>query len=97
MTYLPVSKICERYGISRRTVYRFYEEIRNYDRYKKAWISINDEGTTLFNTLVLEDFLRHRTELKHKNLARRLQPYNPKEVRWQRGEDDAREKVHSCS
>ena len=67
-------------------VYRILSEIRECDRYKDAWVTLNDCGDQLINTLIFEDFLRHRTELKNRNLARRLPPYDPAEVRKQRGE-----------
>ena len=84
--YLPVNRIAERYGISKRAVYAIAKEMEGCSRYKKAWITINDGGSRLINTLVLEDYLRHRKELKHPNIARQLPPYNPSEVRKQRGE-----------
>ena len=85
-TYMPVSKICEQYGLSKRTVYRFFEEIEGTDRYKKAWVKLNECGTSLYSTLVLEDYLHYRTELQNRNLKKLLPPYDPEEVLWQRGE-----------
>ena len=85
-TYKPVSIICEQYGLSKRTVYRFYEEIEGTDRYKKARVKLNDCGTGLYNTLVLEDYLYYRTQLQNRNLKKLLPPYDPVEVLWQRGE-----------
>lgn len=84
-TYMPVSKICEQYGLSKRTVYRFFEEIEGTDRYKKAWVKLNECGTSLYSTLVLEDYLHYRTELQNRNLKKLLPPYDPEEVLWQRG------------
>ena len=85
-TYWPVSRISEQYGLSKRTVHRFFAEIEECDRYKKAWIKLNDCGTSLYSTLVLEDFLHYRTELQNRNLSKRLPPYDPEEVMRQRGE-----------
>ena len=85
-TYLPIKGVAEEYGCCRATVYNNLKLIRQCDRYKDAWVTINDDGDQLVNTLVYEDYLRHRTELKNKNLARRLPPYDPAEVRRQRGE-----------
>lgn len=85
-TYRPVSKICEQYGLSKRTVYRMFEEIEGTDRYKKARVKLNDCGTGLYNTLVLEDYLYYRTQLQNRNLRKLLPPYDPEEVLWQRGE-----------
>ena len=85
-TYRPVSKICEQYGLSKRTVYRMFEEIEETDRYKKARVKLNDCGTGLYNTLVLEDYLYYRTKLQNRNLRKLLPPYDPEEVLWQRGE-----------
>lgn len=85
-TYLPIKGVAAEYGCCRATVYNILKEIKACDRYKDAWATINDAGDQLVNTLVFEDFLRHRTELKNRNLARRLPPYDPAEVRRQRGE-----------
>ena len=85
-TYLPISGVAEEYGFSKSSVYRILSEIKSCDRYGDAWVTLNDCGDQLINTLIFEDFLRHRTELKNRNLARRLPPYDPAEVRRQRGE-----------
>ena len=85
-SYLTISKISELYGIPRRTVYDYLSEIEKCDRYRSAWVTLDGGRAKLVNLLVLEDFLRYRQSLKHKNLARQLPPYDPKVVKRQRGE-----------
>ena len=84
--YMLVKEIGKAYGRSYAAVYRELKEIENSDRYKGAWATLNDEGDTMINTLVYEDFLHYRSKLKDKNIARRLPPYSAEEVRRQRGE-----------
>lgn len=83
--YLPLSKVAEFYGLSKSSICRYFSELEQYPRYKKAVVILNPCGTRLYNTFVLEDFLANREALKHKNLSKDLAPYDPKEIAWQRG------------
>lgn len=84
----PLKKVCEKLGMSGRSVRRFVEEIKANPRYERAWITSNDCGDTLYNVLVLTDFLHYRAALKDKNLSRMIPPYDPEEVKWQLGESE---------
>ena len=84
--YMTVKETGKAYGRSTAAIYQDLKEIGSCDRYNKAWTTLNDEGDWLINTLVYEDFLHYRTQLKDKNMARRLPPYSAEEVRRQRGE-----------
>lgn len=82
--YMSVKDISAWYGMSRPSVYAILKEMETSKRYGK--ITMNDCGDKLVDTLMLEDFLLHRSELKHPNIARRLPPYDPAEIRKRRGE-----------
>lgn len=84
--YLPVKDVVSHYCLSRSSVDRIVKEIEDCPRYKGQWISINEWGGKMINTLIFEDYLHYRTQLKNKNLAKGLPPYSPAKVREQRGE-----------
>lgn len=84
--YLSVAECAKVYGYSKQTIYSLIKEMQSCQRYKGAWLELNQYGDKLINTLALEDFLRYRAQLKEPALARSLPPYDPKEVRRQRGE-----------
>lgn len=81
----PLKRVCEQYHLSERTIKRYFEEIRKAPRYKRAWVTSNDCGNTLYNVLVLHDYLHFRTELQDKVMSRLIPPYDPEEVVWQMG------------
>ena len=85
-TYLPVSGIAEVYRQSKSTVLRILREIQESERYEGYRVIINDDGDRLVTVLVYEDYLYYRTQLKNRNLARRLPPFDPAEVRRNWGE-----------
>ena len=85
-TYLPVSGIAESYRQSKSTVGRILKEIQESERYKDYRVIINDDGDRLVNVLAYEDYLFYRTQLKNRNLARHLPPFDPAEVRRNWGE-----------
>ena len=91
--YMPASKVAKFYGLTSSTIIRYFHELEQYPRYKKARVILNPCGTRLYNTFVLEDFLAHREALKHKNLSKDLPPYDPKEIAWQRGYDLENDKL----
>ena len=88
--YLHVRDAAKAYGMTPQALYRIRDKIAGLDRYKSAWTEINSGGHLMINTLVLEDYLRYRTELDNPNLARKLPPYDPAVVRWNRGEYEER-------
>lgn len=85
-TYLTVKDTADVYGQCIATVYTNVKEMQALDRYKSVRIAINEDGTRLVNTLAYEDYLYVKKRLKHKNLAKRLPPYDPAVVREQHGE-----------
>ena len=85
-TYLSVAGIAESYRQSKTTVGRILKEIQESGRYKDYRVIINDDGDRLVNVLIYEDYLYYRTQLKNRNLARRLPPFDPAEVRRNWGE-----------
>ena len=84
--YMSIKEAAQLYGYSKQTVYNLIKEMKECSRYKGAWLELNQYGDKLINTLALEDFLRYRAQLKEPALARNLPPYDPREVRKQRGE-----------
>ena len=82
--YMSVKDISSWYGMSRPSVYGILKEMEDSKRYGR--IALNECGDKLVDTLMFEDFLLHRSELKHPNIARRLPPYDPAEIRKRRGE-----------
>ena len=83
--YLPVNRIVAEYGLSRSTIYDLIREMKSCDRYKGQWVTVDGVKTSV-NVLVLEDYLRYRHALMHRNLAKTLPPYSAAEVRRQRGD-----------
>ena len=84
--YLSVADCSKLYGYSKQTIYSLIKEMQSCQRYKGAWLELNQYGDRLINVLCLEDYLRYRAQLKEPHLAKSLPPYDPKEVRRQRGE-----------
>ncbi len=81
---MSVKDLSDWYGYKRPTIYNILKEMETCGRYGR--IALNEYGDRLIDTLCFEDYLLHRTELKNKNLARRLPPYDPVEIRKRRGE-----------
>ena len=79
--YLPVRRVAETYSQSKSTVNRILEELKATGRYSSYRVTINDDGDKLVNVLVYEDYLYYRTQLKNRNLAKNLPPFDPVEVR----------------
>ena len=84
--YMSVAEAAEYYHYSKPTIYALLAEMKNCKRYKGAWTELNRDGNRLINVLCLEDYLRYRSQLKEPAIARNLPPYDPREVRKQRGE-----------
>ena len=85
-TYMTVKSMSEYYESTPQTIRRNIKAMKESGRYDRTFISLDDDGKPLYNSLMYEDYLAHKVELKNKNLARRLSPYDPAEVRRQRGE-----------
>lgn len=85
-TYMTVKHMAEWYSQSPQTIRRNVQNMKESGRYNTRFLVLDDEGKQLVNSLMYEDYLSCKTALKNKNLARRLKPYNPKEVLRERGE-----------
>ena len=85
-TYQSTKSLATEYGRTPQWVSKILSEIKGSDRYRSAWIETGGERDRLINTLVFEDYLYYRSKLKDRNLARKVPPYDPAKVRWQRGE-----------
>lgn len=85
-TYMLVRDMASWYGQSPQTIRRNVQSMRECGRYNTRFLVLDDEGKQLVNSLMYEDYLSCKTALKNKNLAKRLKPYDPQEVRKQRGE-----------
>lgn len=85
-TYMLVRDMASWYGQSPQTIRRNVQSMRECGRYNTRFLVLDDEGKQLVNSLMYEDYLSCKTALKNKNLAKRLKPYDPQEVRRQRGE-----------
>lgn len=85
-TYMLVRDMASWYGQSPQTIRRNVQFMRESGRYNNRFLVLDSEGKQLINSLMYEDFLAHKTELKNRNLARRLAPYDPAAIRKERGE-----------
>lgn len=72
--YKPVAVLSAEYGFQRNWGYKILREIQACPRYKGKRITMN-KGYQTVNTAIFADYLEHRQELRHKNLARRLGAY----------------------
>ena len=87
-TYLKISELASEYHRSKQTIYSDLACIEQEQRYKGFWIYLHDGSPKLVNRNVYEDFLHYRTYLQDSHLRKHLQPYDPAEVRRQRGEGE---------
>ncbi len=85
-TYMSIKHMSEWYDLTPQVIRRDVRAMEKTGRYNVRRMVLNREGKWLINTLMFEDYLAYKTELKNRNLARRLEPYDPQEVRKQRGE-----------
>ena len=83
--YMSVRDTAELYGASKSTICRWLSEIKTLKRYKGHPVTVNDDGTQLINTLILEDYLINKAAL-HSGLEKHLDPYDPARIRRERGE-----------
>ena len=84
--FLPVKKVAEMFFSTTTTVRRNLKLIEENPRYANAWISLNEDGDKLINSLVYTDFLKYKSVLKEKNLAKRLPEFSEAEVQARRGD-----------
>ena len=84
-TYQSAKDLAAEYGRTPQWVSNILAEIKECGRYRSAWIYLGEKDK-LINTLVFEDYLFYRSKLKDRNLAKKVPPYDPAEVRRQRGE-----------
>lgn len=84
--YISLKDAAEIYNRSIPTLRLYIKEMERSGRYDRKFITLDGESKLLINSLALEDFLSVKTELKNKNLSRRLPPYDPAAIRKQRGE-----------
>ena len=85
-TYMTVKHMAKWYERTEQTIRRDVKAMKETGRYNPKSLVLDDEGKQLINSLMYEDFLAHKTELKNRNLARRLAPYDPEAIRRERGE-----------
>lgn len=84
--YLPISGMVKRYSQSKSCIYKILSEMTEHRKRYGEGMFLNEYGDKLVNTLMYEDFLLYRGQLKNKNLAKHIPPYNAAEVRKRRGE-----------
>ena len=84
--YLKISELATEYHRSRQTIYKDLAAIEQDSRYEGFWIYLHEGQPKLINRNVYEDYLHHKTWLADRNLRKHLKPFDPAEVRRQRGE-----------
>ena len=94
--YMTIKDLSIWYGITPQTIRRTVQAMKECGRYNNRFLVLDESGKWLVNSLMVEDYWAHKTELKNKNLAKRLKPYDPKEVRLQRGEGYLNEEGFLC-
>lgn len=85
-TWLHVKDAAGMYGMSSQSMYRLLDKIESLDRYKspRIWVSANEGGHRMINSLVLEDYLHYKAQIDAG--IKSIPPYDPALVRWNRGE-----------
>lgn len=84
--YMTIKDLSIWYNLTPQTIRRTIQAMKECGRYNNRFLVLDESGKWLVNSLMVEDYWAHKTELKNKNLARRLKPYDPKEVLRERGE-----------
>lgn len=87
-TWLKISELATEYHRSKATIYSDLGQIEKEPRYRGVWVYLHDGQPKMVNRNVYEDFLHYKTWLEDKNLRKHLKPFDPQEVRRQRGETD---------
>ena len=86
--YKTIAELREIYGQSRATINAYLKAIQNDPRYAGQWIDLGDKRPRRINSLIYEDYLHYRTRLRDRNLRKTVPPYDPVEVKRQRGESN---------
>lgn len=83
-TYMTVKGMSEWYGKSGQTIRQDIKKMRETKRYNPKYLVLNEDGQQLVNSLMYEDYLANKAAINAG--IKRLDPYDPAEVRRQRGE-----------
>lgn len=83
-TYMTVKSMSEWYEKSAQTVRQDVRRMRETNRYNPKYLVLNEDGQQLINSLMYEDYLANKAAINAG--IKRLDPYDPAEVRRQRGE-----------
>jgi hypothetical protein len=84
-TYLTAKQGAELYGMAPCTLRKMVKDMEKSRRYNRFLI-LNQNGTQLFNSLMLEDWLSVK-HLYDAGLQKHAAPYDAAEVRKARGEE----------
>ena len=83
-TYMTVKSMSEWYEKSAQTVRQDVRRMRETKRYNPKYLVLNEDGQQLINSLMYEDYLANKAAINAG--IKKLDPYDPAEVRRQRGE-----------
>lgn len=83
-TYMTVKSMSEWYEKSAQTVRQDVRRMREIKRYNPKYLVLNEDGQQLINSLMYEDYLANKAAINAG--IKKLDPYDPAEVRRQRGE-----------
>ena len=83
-TYMTVKSMSEWYEKSAQTVRQDVRRMREINRYNPKYLVLNEDGQQLINSLMYEDYLANKAAINAG--IKKLDPYDPAEVRRQRGE-----------
>ena len=84
-TYMTTKDMAKWYGVSPQTIRTNVAGMRETGRYNQAYLVLDPDGKMLVNTLMYEDYLANKRMI-NAGLIKTLKPYDPMEVRRQRGE-----------
>lgn len=83
-TYMTVKGMSEWYEKSGQTIRQDVRRMRETKRYNPKYLVLNEDGQQLINSLMYEDYLANKAAINAG--IKKLDPYDPAEVRRQRGE-----------
>lgn len=84
--YMTVSDTAKMYSRCERTIRNDIKAMKESGRYNNRMMVLDPEGKMLVNSLMLEDWMSVKHRMKHKNLARDLEPFDAAAIRRARGE-----------
>ena len=84
--YLTLNDTATYYNRCTRSIRNDIQKMKDSGRYDNRRMVLDPSGKMLLNSLMYEDYLAVKEDLKHKNLARKLEPYDSAAVRKARGE-----------